>query len=99
MVRAALANSPFLAAGDFCGLAEEADKVPLSSRCFSIHGVESDTLQPTAEDKDPVMMAGVSARRWYGNLCFFHQCISCRAQQCAHSCTFEATGNAKASAH
>lgn len=97
-VCAVLANSLFLAAGDFHGVAEEADQVPLSSRCFSVHGVASDSLQPAAEDKGPVIVAGVSAWRWHGNLYFFHQCIGRRAQQCVPSCTFKAMGNAKASA-
>lgn len=35
----ALASSPCLAARDFCGLAEEADQLLLSSRCLSVQGV------------------------------------------------------------
>lgn len=47
LVHAALLNSPCLAAGDFCDLA---DQVLLYSRHFSIHGMASDTLQLAAED-------------------------------------------------
>lgn len=57
-VRAALANSPCLAAGNFWGLAEEADQVLLSSRCFSDHNVASDTVQPSATDADMTLAAG-----------------------------------------
>lgn len=41
-----------LAAGDFQGLAKEADRVVLTSRCFSICVVASDSLQPAVEDVD-----------------------------------------------
>ncbi|TWW78190.1 hypothetical protein D4764_11G0003110 [Takifugu flavidus] len=60
--------------------------------------VASDTLQPAAEDKDPAMVAVVSARRRRCDLCFFHQRFGRRAQRCVPPCTFEATGNTKASA-
>lgn len=61
LVRAALANCPCLDDGDFRGLAEEADRVFLSSRCLSIHGVASDTPQPAAEDEDLAMVAATCA--------------------------------------
>ncbi|TWW74569.1 hypothetical protein D4764_14G0005720 [Takifugu flavidus] len=42
-VRAALANSPSLAAGDFRGLAEEADRVLLTARRTSVQSVLVDS--------------------------------------------------------
>lgn len=95
-VCAALANSPCLAASDFCGLAEEGDRLLLSSRCLSVQGVASDTLQAAAEDEDPVMVVGVSIRRRRGNLCFFHQPVGRGGRCFVPSCTIETTGTAKA---
>lgn len=54
LVCAALANSPCLAASNFCGLAEEADRLLFSSSCFFIQEVPSDTLQAATEDEDPL---------------------------------------------
>lgn len=45
LVHATLANSPCLAAGYFWGLIEEADKVLLSSRPFSVQNVESHAMR------------------------------------------------------
>ena len=44
-VRAALANSPCLTASDYRGLAEEADRVLLATRRFSVQSVSSDPRQ------------------------------------------------------
>lgn len=98
-VRAALANSPCLAANDLRGLAEEADRILLTSRRSIGQLVASTSLQPTAEDADPAMVAAVAARKKRrGDLCFFHQRFGCKARRCVPPCTFEAPGNAKASA-
>ena len=98
-VRAALANSPCLAASDYRGLAEEADRVLLATRRFSVQGVSSDPRQPTAEGEDPAVVAGVSGRRQRGGaLCFFHQRYGSKARRCVPPCTFEVSGNARAGA-
>ncbi|CAF98772.1 unnamed protein product [Tetraodon nigroviridis] len=51
-VRAALANSPSLAAGDFRGLAEEADRVLLTARRTSVRSVLADPQLLVSEDPD-----------------------------------------------
>ncbi|TWW61029.1 hypothetical protein D4764_05G0011190 [Takifugu flavidus] len=70
-VQAALANSPSLAAGDFRGLAEEADCVLLTARRTSVQSMLADSWQLVLEDNDQAMVAGVSSRRRKSNLCFF----------------------------
>nr|XP_057908117.1 uncharacterized protein LOC131104680 [Doryrhamphus excisus] len=58
-VRAVLANSPCLAAGDYRGLAEDADRVLLATRRFAVHGVEADPQQTVTEDADSAVVAAV----------------------------------------
>lgn len=48
-VRAVLVSSPRLAAGNYRGLAEEADQVLLTTRRFAVQNVASDPLQPKME--------------------------------------------------
>ncbi|CAF88837.1 unnamed protein product [Tetraodon nigroviridis] len=60
-VRAALANSPSLAAGDFRCLAEEADRVLLTARRTSVLSVLADPQLLVSEDPGQVMVAGVSS--------------------------------------
>lgn len=97
-VRAALANSPCLAAGDYRGLAEEADRVLLATRRFSVQHITSEAQlnQQETEDVPPSVSAvGVSARR--GNsLCRFHQKFGRKAKRCVPPCSFSSPGNAAA---
>lgn len=97
-VRTALANSPSLAAGDFRGLAEEADRVLLTARRTSVQSVLADSRQLVPEDTDQAMVAGVSARRRKSDLCFFHQRFGHKARRCVPPCAFEMQGNARAGA-
>ncbi|XP_029692177.1 uncharacterized protein [Takifugu rubripes] len=97
-VRAALANSPSLAAGDFRGLAEEADRVLLTARRTSVQSVLADSRLLVPEDTDQAMVAGVSSRRRKSDLCFFHQRFGHKARRCVPPCAFETQGNARAGA-
>lgn len=98
-VRAALANSPCLTTADYRGLAEEADRVLLATRCFAVQNVTSHTLQPTPEEDGSPLVAGVSTRRQRrGTLCYFHQRFGSKARRCVPPCTFEVQGNAGAGA-
>ncbi|CAF96777.1 unnamed protein product [Tetraodon nigroviridis] len=95
-VRAALANSPSLAAGDFRGLAEEADRVLLTARRTSVQSVLADPQLLVSEDPDQVMVAGVSSRKKKSDLCFFHQRFGHKARRCVPPCAFQTQGNARA---
>ena len=98
-VQAALANSPCLAAGDYRGLAEEADRVLLTTRRFSVQNVASDLQQPTTEGVSPTVVAGVStAMRHRDPLCHFHRRFGSKARRCVPPCSFKVSGNAKADA-
>ena len=96
-VRATLANSPRLAENDFRGLAEEADRVLLSTRRLSVQSVASEPPRLSVDDADPVVVAGVSTRK-HGDLCFFHRRYGAKARRCVPPCAFEMAGNAKAGA-
>ena len=98
-VRAALANSPCLAAGDYRGLAEEADRVLLSTRRFCVQSVTSDPLPSTSGDVGPAVVAGVSMRKQHEEaLCYFHRRYGSKARRCVPPCTFEVPGNGKVGA-
>ncbi|XP_078812534.1 uncharacterized protein LOC144996713 [Oryzias latipes] len=95
-VRAALANSPRLAAGDYRGLAEEADRVLLATRRFAVQHVTSDAhLQETEDDPVSVSAVGEGARRGT-SLCRFHQRFGSKAKRCVPPCAFSSSGNAAA---
>ncbi|XP_078793697.1 uncharacterized protein LOC144987873 [Oryzias latipes] len=95
-VRAALANSPRLAAGDYRGLAEEADRVLLATRRFAVQHVTSDAhLQETEDDPVSVSAVGEGARRGT-SLCRFHQRFGRKAKRCVPPCAFLSSGNAAA---
>ncbi|XP_054862562.1 uncharacterized protein LOC129347893 [Amphiprion ocellaris] len=94
-VRAALANSPLLAAGDFRGLAEEADRVLLASRRVTVQSATMDPQQMSPTD--PAVVSAVSARARRGSpLCFYHRRFGVKARRCVPPCTFDSSGNAVA---
>lgn len=95
-VRATLANSPSLTAGDFRGLAEEADRILLSSRGASVQSVTSDSPHSTTI-VDPVMAAGVSTPRQRSVLCFYHRRFGAKAHRCIPPCSFQTPGNGRVS--
>ncbi|KAM8846644.1 uncharacterized protein ACB058_012916 [Synchiropus picturatus] len=97
-VRAGLANSPCLAAGDFRGLAEEADRILLTTRRAAVYTLVVAPQQSTAEGAEPAMTAGVSSRRRRGDLCFFHHRFGVKAQRCVPPCSYDTSGNGRASA-
>ena len=97
-VRAALANSSCLAAGDFRGLAEEADRILLTSRNVSVQSVAVESSQSTLENEVPAVTAAVSTRTQRGQLCFFHQRFGSKARRCVPPCAFQAPGNGRAGA-
>ncbi|XP_078787241.1 uncharacterized protein LOC144983791 [Oryzias latipes] len=85
-VRAALVNSPRLAAGDYRGLAEEADRVLLATRRFTVQHVTSDArLQETEDNPVSVSAVGVGTRRGTF-LCLFHQRFGTKAKRCVPLC-------------
>lgn len=82
--------------GDFYGLAKEADCVLLTSRHLSIYRVVLDTLQPAADNEDPVMGLEFSPVG-DGATCDSFLCGR-KAQRYISPCTLEVRENAKVSA-
>ncbi|KAM8887733.1 uncharacterized protein ACB058_006878 [Synchiropus picturatus] len=97
-VRSTLANSPSLDAGDFRGLAEEADRILMTSRRATVQSVTADPPQMTAQEAEMTMAVGVSPRRRRDELCFFHRRFGVKARRCIPPCSFKAPGNDRASA-
>ncbi|KAL3969265.1 dedicator of cytokinesis protein 1 [Sarotherodon galilaeus] len=105
-VRAVLANSPLLPAKDYRSLAEEADRILLASRTFTVHALATDspaapsTPPPASPGASaPLLTAGIATRRHRGkNICFYHQRFGDRARRCLPPCSFPAQGNGPASA-
>lgn len=91
-VRAALANSPLLAAGDFRGLAEEADRILLASRRVMVQSATMDPQQMSPKDPAVVWAVGTRARRG-SSLCFYHRRFGNKAKRCVPPCTFDSSGN------
>ena len=84
-VRAALANSPQLSAGNYRGLAEEADRVLLASR---------GPVAPTLHLSAAVSSVGSKQRRSSSSLCYYHRKYGKKARSCVPPCTFDKPGYA-----
>lgn len=99
-VRTALANSELVRTKDYRGLAEEADRVLLASRHYSVHSLLSTQPQPPF-DGNAAAVAAVSGRRQENNdgLCFYHRRFGNKARRCIPPCSFASQGNARAGAH
>lgn len=95
LVQTALAASPLISAKDYRGLAEEADRLLLASRQFSVHA-----LLPSGTDGDDAadVAAVTERRRKDSSLCFFHRRFGVRARRCVQPCSFQPTGNEQAGA-
>ena len=93
-VRTALANSPLISTKDYRGLAEEADKLLLASRQFSVHAL----LPCGPESEDALDVAAVTERRGKDGLCFYHHRFGVKARRCVPPCSFQRPGNEKAGA-
>lgn len=94
-VRTALANSPLVRTKDYRSLAEEADRLLLASRQFSVHSL----LPGEPGVDDPVDVAAVTERRRKeSSLCFYHRRFGVKARRCVPPCSFQPPGNEKAGA-
>ena len=69
-VRTALASSPLIRSKDYRGIAEEADRLLLASRQFSVHAV----LPDRSDGDGPGEVAAISVRqKKEGGQCFYHR--------------------------
>lgn len=98
-VRTALASSQLVATKDYRGLAEEADRILLATRQYSVHSL-LDEASAAAPDEPEVnaVAAVVDGRRKGDPFCFYHRRFGTKARRCIPPCTFAAQGNARASA-
>lgn len=105
-VRAVLANSPLLLDGDYRSLAEEADRVLLATKTFTVQTVAPTSPvasvvspPPSPEADGPSVVARIAAARRRGSdFCFYHQRFGARARRCLPPCNFKPQGNGNASA-
>ncbi|CAI5638951.1 unnamed protein product [Oreochromis niloticus] len=105
-VRAGLANSPLLATKDYRSLAEEADRILLATRSFSVQAIvpDSPAVSPAPSPmlqgpSDSSTVAGIAARWHRGKgLCFHHQRFGAKARHRLPPCSFQTQGNGHASA-
>ncbi|CAL9683125.1 unnamed protein product [Knipowitschia caucasica] len=95
-VRTALATSDLVRTKDYRRLAEEADKLLLASRQFSVHAL----VPPDACEEDAcVHVTAVTDRQdKKGSLCFYHRRFGTKARRCIPPCSFQQSGNERAGA-
>ncbi|XP_035980454.1 uncharacterized protein LOC110367438 [Fundulus heteroclitus] len=104
-VRIALANSSLLREKDYRSLAEEADRILLASKTFTVQSLakeptasSSEPLQSSAVDQPSVMAAIATRKRQKPAFCFYHQRFGVRARRCLPPCSFKPPGNDQADA-
>ena len=98
-VRTALANSPLVATKDYRGLAEEADRILLATRQYSVQALLPTSAWTAPEElEDGAVAAVVDRRRRGGELCFYHRRFGTKAKRCVPPCAFPGQGNSSACA-
>ena len=91
-----LRQLPLIRTKDYRGLAEEADRLLLASKQFSVHA-----LLPCLHDNDnSVEVAAVMERRKReSSLCIYHRRYGVKARRSVPPCSFQQPWNEKAGAH
>ncbi|KAM9408254.1 LOW QUALITY PROTEIN: uncharacterized protein pamr1a [Pholidichthys leucotaenia] len=96
-VRASLANSRLLEAKDYRVLAEEANRIILASRSFSVQAVRPGSEEESSEGEELMVVAGMATRRHRnGTVCFYHRHFDAEVQRCLLPCHFKKSGNGPA---
>ena len=97
-VRTALATSPLVRTKDYRGLAEEADRILLASRQYSVHALLPTQSQLPLGDVAAVAALSDRRRERDDGLCYFHRRFGAKAKRCNQPCSFVNQGNARAGA-
>ncbi|KAM9310038.1 uncharacterized protein KZ484_025989 [Pholidichthys leucotaenia] len=89
--RVVLANSLLLAVRDYRALAQEADRIILTTRALTVNAAASEPSETTRGGEEPPTAAGAKERQ-RDTLCFYHCRFGGNARRCAPPCQFKRSG-------
>ena len=95
-VHTVLATSPRIQAKDYRSLAEEADRLLLATRHYSVHALLPGVPQGGSEI---AAVAAVSEQQKDDGLCFYHRRFGVKARRCIPPSSFRRQGNERAGTH